>query len=56
MVSKFVLKTNASMKYGSFRIDPTNGELSLCFNNVLSAYQFQDLLDKPNKLTDYLEE
>lgn len=53
-MGKYLLKANSSLKYGSFKIDPVTGEVTLCFNNTLTASQFQDLMEKPNKLTEYL--
>jgi hypothetical protein len=39
-IGKFVLKVNSTLKYGSFRLDPHNGEFALCLHSSMTISQF----------------
>lgn len=39
-VNKLILKINSTIKYGSFRLDPNNGELTIALNSCMTYAQF----------------
>lgn len=41
LVNKFLLKSNADISYGSFRLDPITGELYLAFSNIFTTSQYE---------------
>ena len=55
LLNHFLLRINAGIKYGSFKLNPLNGEITLCFNSVMSAYQYENLLLEPSKCVNYVE-
>ena len=56
LLNNFLLRTNGGMKYGSFKLNPLNGEISLSFNSFMTVLQYEGMLLEPSKCVQFIDQ